>query len=111
MIGLMMLAAHMAGDFLFQTKWIAENKLKSWEARFVHCLIYVMCFIPVEWYAKHYMGVKDTFGLGFWLFTTHFIADSRRWASDEHWEHKPFFVDQTIHIITLAIIGGVYFTV
>ena len=30
MNGLDLIAAHMAGDFLFQTSYMAANKLKSW---------------------------------------------------------------------------------
>lgn len=112
MIGLMMLAAHMAGDFLLQNKWMAENKLKDWAVRWVHCLVYLMCFVPVEAYYKFThpdLPKNHMFGFGFLIYGTHFLIDSYVWASGKEWEHKPFIIDQTLHIIVLAVIGGIYF--
>jgi hypothetical protein len=41
------LLAHLFGDYILQSDWMAQNKTKrSWPA-FVHALIYSLCFVPL----------------------------------------------------------------
>ncbi len=43
------LLAHLFGDYVFQSSWMAENKTKrSWPA-FVHALLYSLCFVWLCW--------------------------------------------------------------
>jgi len=35
---------HWLADFVCQTRWMAENKSKSWSALAVHCLVYGLIF-------------------------------------------------------------------
>jgi hypothetical protein len=43
------LLAHLFGDFVFQSDYLAQNKAKrSWPC-FVHCLLYSLCFLPLCW--------------------------------------------------------------
>lgn len=94
MSGLDILAAHMIGDYILQTNWIAARKLEDWRVRTLHVTLYCLPFFVLtgDW----------RFLVGVWL--THFITDSRRWASGKHWAPKPILVDQTIHIASLAIL-------
>jgi hypothetical protein len=101
-LALPILAAHMVGDYLTQTDWMAENKLKSWKALTLHVAVYTTCFIPVVLLARLAVEPACLF-LGL-IFVTHWITDSRRWASGDKWPPKPILVDQTIHITTLAIL-------
>jgi len=43
---LILLACHFIGDFPFQSRWLSENKAKSWEINFYHVVVYVAVFIP-----------------------------------------------------------------
>lgn len=106
MISLLMLAAHMLGDYVLQTNYMAANKFTSHKVRALHVSLYTLCFIPVTLYAK--VGYLNSFSFLGLVWLTHFITDCRRWASAEQWCAKPIMVDQTIHIVTLAILG-VYF--
>jgi hypothetical protein len=41
------LIAHLFGDFLLQSQWMADNKTKeSWVAE-IHAFIYALCFVPL----------------------------------------------------------------
>jgi hypothetical protein len=43
------LLAHLVGDYLLQSDWMANNKTKrSWPA-LVHALLYSLCFVPMLW--------------------------------------------------------------
>lgn len=51
---MLQLIAHLCGDYLAQSQWMAENKTKrSWPA-FVHALLYSLCFVPLLWSAGHW---------------------------------------------------------
>ncbi len=122
-IVLLLLAAHMVGDFIAQTGWMASNKFvtkrryfdaagifretstywfSAW-ARTVHVLCYTACFVPVmlatslEW--RHQAGFLLL------LFALHWITDCRRWASGEQWPPKPILVDQTLHLVQIAVLA------
>lgn len=104
MLGLDLIAAHLVADFLFQTDRMAERKLHSARVRAAHAGIHVLVFLPlVLWHARD----RLLHGLVFLLLLglTHFAIDSRRWASGERWAPKPILVDQTLHIVTLAVLA------
>lgn len=103
MIGLALLAAHMVGDYITQTQWMASNKLARSGVRCVHVTVYTLGFIPVMFVTELDLR-RATMFLGL-LWITHFITDSRRWASGAAWPPKPILVDQAIHVATLAILG------
>jgi len=103
MIALALLAAHMIGDYIMQTGWMAANKLLNWRARAIHVTAYTAAFIPVVVLTKLNLSMMLLFVALVWI--THFITDCRRWASADQWAPKPILVDQSIHIATLAILG------
>lgn len=39
------LLAHLVGDYLFQSQWMADNKAKLWRAAFVHGITYTLAFV------------------------------------------------------------------
>lgn len=41
------LLAHLWGDYLLQSHWMAENKRTSSTACGIHVLLYALCFLPV----------------------------------------------------------------
>lgn len=103
MIGFYLLAAHMAGDYLFQSTRMAANKLTDWRWRAYHVAVYVACFAPV---AFVYAGMPFTF-LSL-LAASHFLTDSKRWRTDNPWPAMPILQDQSLHAVQLAILGAAF---
>lgn len=101
MVVLELLAAHMVGDFIFQTDGIARNKLKNKKVLLLHCFLYMLAFVPTAFYYYDY-GKALLFLTA--IFLAHIFVDWKRWASDKDWPPKPILVDQSLHIIALAII-------
>ena len=78
MIALAVLAAHFAGDYLFQSRRMAALKLTDAWVRFQHVAVYTICFYPVACFAEEaWRGVVFIVG----VFVTHFLIDSRRFPS------------------------------
>lgn len=98
MIALQILALHMMGDFVIQNDWMAKRKFTSRLVLTLHVLTYTALFAASA-FLQHWPWWVPVL-----VFVTHWITDSRRWASDKYWSCKPIMVDQTIHIVTLAII-------
>lgn len=47
--------AHLFGDYILQSDWMAQNKTKrSWPA-LVHAFIYSLCFVPLCWQAVQHI--------------------------------------------------------
>ena len=102
MLSLWLIACHMIGDYILQTNVMAARKLTDPWIRASHVSFYTLVFgVPVVIYKIPYdKGIY--FLLAVWI--THFITDSRRWASADPWPPKPILVDQAIHLFTLAIL-------
>lgn len=86
MLPLYLIAAHLVGDFLLQTRWQAATKINDGWARFRHVAAYTVPFIPL---AAVYGG-GGPFGLTGWeaapvflasLFVLHLLTDSARFYS------------------------------
>lgn len=107
MIGLMLIAARMAGDYILQTDAMAKAKLADWRVRFRHVSARTACFAPIAPRAHLRPFDFPPFLAAVWV--SHFAVDSRRWASGDAWPPKPILVDQTPHAISLAVIGAVVF--
>lgn len=53
------LLAHLFGDYILQSDWMAQNKTKrSWPA-LVHALLYSLCFVPLCWHPDTYHGYES----------------------------------------------------
>jgi hypothetical protein len=149
MLPLYLLASHMAGDYLLQTRWQAATKLTDPWVRSLHVLGYTAAFIPAAAVAGVPWQEAVTF-LGF-LAALHWLTDSRRirstlgdwleWQTmsdrgkiDEHervrahptlgavrirhktadglklppnpWEPMPILIDQSLHLIQIAVLAG-----
>lgn len=42
-----LLLAHLAGDYLLQSHWMAMRKTSSWAPAIAHALVYTACYVPV----------------------------------------------------------------
>ena len=100
-----MLIGHLAGDFLFQTSWMAENKVDHWIPLLIHSVIYTA---SIAFFAMFAGGLTIT-ALAV-VFFGHIFIDKRSfvdfWAkhvnrlSGENW--LKIVQDQSWHIIILA---------
>lgn len=98
MNGLELLSAHLVGDFFLQSSYVSQKKHENVLIRAWHVSLYCLPFLAVFLWSK----VDLRWLLFVWI--THFIIDSRVWAKNSDWPPKPFIVDQTLHIIVLAVI-------
>ena len=103
MYGLDLIAAHMVGDYLLQTDAMARGKRHNWRIRALHVSLYVVPFLLLLLtYPIRPDRMAEFLAL---LWVTHFVTDSRQWASGVHWPPKPILVDQSIHLATLALLA------
>lgn len=82
MIGLYLLAAHMVGDFVLQTRWQAEGKIADGSLgglRMRHVTTYCLPFGPIAVYFAP--DAWSSAGFMFGLYGLHLLTDSRRFRS------------------------------
>lgn len=91
----------MAGDYLFQSQRMAALKLTDWRVRLRHVAVYTSCF-----------GIVTLLGYGtlvcsilflMWIAVNHFLTDSKRWRTDNPWPPMPIMVDQSMHMLQIAV--------
>jgi hypothetical protein len=107
---LTILAMHTTFDWLLQTRWMAENKSKNWNALSVHVLVYLAglaiagLILPFASIVCALIWVQSNTIL-------HFLTDAitSRYNA-KHYPNKQFWdcvgIDQLIHYATLF---GTYF--
>ena len=105
MIVLDVLALHMLGDYILQNEWMAQHKLSDFRVRFVHVAVYGASFMLWRWYFFGELGGR--FSLA--VMATHFVIDSYRFAENHPYPPKSILIDQSLHIITLAILVRLFF--
>ncbi len=135
MMPLLFVAAHMIGDFVTQTNWMASNKFVTYEERKTNMLaihderVYEVHYVATNfWFSAFVRAIHVTvYTLGFvlvllltplsWkayfgmlaaIWVCHFITDCRRWASPVPWPPKPIMVDQALHFAQLAVIAALF---
>jgi len=101
---MMILGAHMVGDFILQNDWM-QRKSSSSLVCLVHVLVYLLpfCFL-LNWWQLILVGVQ------------HFMWDrwsvARRWqifwkqTPPSKWMSGPLWVDQAWHIAWLASVSS-----
>lgn len=130
MLGLTLLACHMVGDFVLQTRWQAARKLDDAGALMRHVLAYTVPFVPVAFIAASWVHALQFLLALFWL---HFLTDSRRFYSTlgewiahrvgvwwlrragtvvedyvlppNPWPPMPLLIDQSLHVVQIAALG------
>lgn len=144
MLPLYLLAAHLVGDFVLQTRWQAVGKFTDSSLRMRHVWTYSIPFWPI---AVAYDEGTRWHGLAFivGLVLLHFLTDSRRFASTlgdvvawrmmsgnnvagtlkkpgeaeqpiymrlppNPWTPIPILIDQSLHVVQLAVLGGLFLT-
>ena len=97
---LVLIIAHVFGDFYFQSNKLTEKKQKSYTFVLVHSMIYlvVLCICIVPFWSKSLLIAILLPAVA------HLITDSCKYAWCKRYEHSfiTYFVDQVIHIACLA---------
>jgi hypothetical protein len=86
-LGLDLLAAHLAGDFVMQTEDMAQRKLTDWRVRALHVSVYCVPFMMLAW--LYGPGVTRSALFFVLLWVTHFLIDIRRWAATRRGRTSP----------------------
>lgn len=127
MLVLYLLAAHLIGDYLIQTRWQSVGKF-GWTREAIgfrtrHVLGYLLPFTPV---AFAYGNALEATGFLAWLGVVHWYTDAQRivvtpgewlwWRvvaankkaklEPNPWPSLPLAIDQTLHVIQIAVLGG-----
>jgi len=99
---------HGVGDFLFQTRWMADNKEKQILPRLVHSTVYALSVYAFSWLAGGISLVSAAIVL-----LSHFLIDQRSFTSwwlaninrtpDLPWLR--IICDQILHLLVLAVIA------
>ncbi len=154
LIPLYLLACHLIGDFLLQSRSMAALKLTNAGVRFWHVAVYAIPFWVLMFYLYHPGASWHPLAFVYSLMVLHFFTDSRRFTSSpmdwlewkfmsqaqkrDEWLHyfiedepistpmlklrdagklppnawKPLsiVIDQTLHLIQIAVLAGVFLT-
>lgn len=97
---------HLVGDYILQTRWMAENKAKQWFPLTVHSAVYTAATALLALIA----GGLSVYGISL-IFFFHLLVDRRHfisfWASritqSDNSDWLKIVLDQSWHILILAI--------
>lgn len=137
MIGLYLLAAHLVGDYLVQTRWQATGKF-GWDRvavgfRTRHVVAYAACFAPIAIVYAETWGAALAFLVA--LFVLHWLTDAQRFEctpgevaayrygpagrkirrlygpaplEPNPWPSIGLALDQTLHLVQIAVLAGIF---
>ena len=97
---LVLITAHVFGDYAFQSAYIAESKSKNIYNLLVHCWIYTTCVCVA-------LAVVNKINLIAILsvFITHVILDYSKSRIERKIGGKAYVLDQMLHYVVLLIVG------
>lgn len=100
-----LLAAHVLGDFLFQTEWIAREKEKRWGPLFLHGAVMLAVHAAV---LAPFLTGRLALGL-VCLALVHVALDALRIKACGVWGGSlgAFFLDQGLHVMTALVLWQV----
>jgi hypothetical protein len=110
-----LLIAHLLGDWLLQNDWMARGKKQGFFTRagILHCCIYTGAALGGLWLS----GVRDRSAAyyllaGAGVFVSHWLVDAgdvaarwMRWYRQSNLEMVRVMVDQTLHVLVLALVA------
>lgn len=86
---LILIFCHLLGDYVLQTRFIAESKGKTFYHLFVHCLLYIVPF---------YIAFGFVWQLGL-IFISHVIIDPLK----ARYGKINYLTDQALHYLILLV--------
>ncbi|WP_235827899.1 DUF3307 domain-containing protein [Brevibacillus migulae] len=106
----LLLLAHLIGDYLLQTEWMAKYKAERWKPLLTHCFVYTLVVAVVAF--LFIPGGLSWWAIGF-IFVTHVILDRRGFISfwykrvmgvtDDRNKWLMIMADQIFHLVILAV--------
>ena len=101
-----LLVGHLVGDYILQTRWMAEGKASKWLPLVVHAAVYTICVYLLALADKGLSWPAAGF-----VFLAHIVLDRRRfiqfWTSRITGSREVLWlniaVDQAWHIVVLAV--------
>lgn len=112
-----LLIAHLIGDFLLQTETMASRKTQQWSWMLAHVGVYTgtVAIVLIAFAVSHRIPAWIALLSVVFVGASHALLDRRtftkgwmRWngtSPDHAW--LPVVVDQTFHLVTLAIVAQV----
>lgn len=112
---MLLLIAHILGDFIFQSSKIAKGKIKSLKYFLIHCLIYsVMIFFALIWFAPFdrviliFISIVSLHAL---IDRLHILIKRHKDKTDKKTnkrkrELSAFIIDQLLHFLIIIIFGS-----
>lgn len=97
---LVLITAHVFGDYVFQSPYIAESKNKNLYILLVHCWIYTTCV----WIALTIMNRLNLVAI-LVVFISHSILDYSKSYIERKIGVKAYALDQILHYVVLLIVG------
>lgn len=101
-----LLVGHLVGDYLLQTRWMAEKKAEEWYPLVVHCAVYTAAVFLLALPAGGLSPPAAAL-----IFFGHLLLDKRAFVN--FWAHKitcsensswlKIMIDQSWHVIVLAL--------
>lgn len=99
---LFVMMAHMVGDYLFQSDYLAMNKGKDNYILLAHSVLYLFGVLTVSFF----FDMKFSYNSLFFIGLMHFIVDylkARGISVKLFGEKKALIIDQLIHYFTLLV--------
>lgn len=94
-----LITAHIFGDYVFQSAYIAENKKRNIYHLLVHCWIYTACF----WCVLFLLNKLNLWIIAF-VFVSHVILDYIKSRIEEKIGSKAYALDQLLHYVVIGIV-------
>ncbi|MFZ2256974.1 MAG: DUF3307 domain-containing protein [Clostridiaceae bacterium] len=109
---LVLLTAHILGDYYLQTQEMSDRKVQEKRALFLHCLVYA---IPFVWLAGIFQfDYQFIFAAG-WAVVCHGVIDFAKAAGSKRVQARPkkyfgdtatvYLLDQSLHWVSLFLIA------
>lgn len=105
MRSIVLIAAHLVGDFILQTDEMATQKLHNPRVRAEHVSWYCLPFL-VAGIASRANPVRLAAFLPL-LWITHYVTDSKRWLPNDEWPPGTIINDQALHMVQLAVLNRI----
>ena len=86
---IILVMCHLVGDYVLQTRFVAESKGQNWYHMFVHCVLYCVPFAFM-------FGITWQLAV---IFGTHMIIDPLK----ARWGKINYPIDQVLHYLILAV--------
>jgi hypothetical protein len=99
---ILLVAGHIFGDFLVQTRWMARQKERRWGAMLAHVALVFVAHCAVLWPFLSGRLIAGVLGLSI----LHLVFDAARSRAFGRWGSSlaAFYTDQTLHLTSVFVL-------